>query len=90
MEMIVTTPNKPQSPPRRGPARAAYDGSVPPRTAPAGQATAKKPRSVTPLIIIFLLSLAPVVAVGDAVGQDGTGCKEGEADERRCAPSAKA
>ena len=62
MEMIVTTPNKPQSPPRRGPARAAYDGSVPPRTAPAGQATAKKPRSVTPLIIIFLLSLAPVVA----------------------------
>ena len=62
MEQNVTKPNTPNSPPQRSSARAAYDGIVPPRAGSAGQASAKKPRSVKPLIFIFLLSMAPVIA----------------------------
>lgn len=62
----MTKPNQPNSPAPRSSARAAYDGIVPPRAgsggAAAGQASATKPRSVKPLIFIFLLSLAPVIA----------------------------
>ena len=62
MEQNVTKPNTPNSPPQRSSARAAYDGIVPPRAGSAGHASAKKPRSVKPLIFIFLLSMAPVIA----------------------------
>ena len=62
MEMIVTKPNKPNSPAPRSSARAAYDGIVPPRAGTEGKTSAKKSRSVKPLIFILLLSLAPVIA----------------------------
>ena len=66
MEQIVNQPKKPTPAASRSSARAAYDGIVPPRTGSggtsAGKAPGKKPRSVKPLIFIFLLSLAPVIA----------------------------
>lgn len=66
MEQIVNQPKKPNQPANRTSARAAYGATGSSRTIPGGattpQASAKKPRSVKPLIFIFLLSLAPVIA----------------------------